>query len=890
MKSFFLIILLSLTFWSHGQSSDSFTSQESDENENTTNNTTKLNLFNIDFDGGKIPITLTYKHTGIKVNDIPGMLGYGWDIENMGIIKRIVNDKPDNLQTWLNTPNPDFSSSYTIDNCDLNLAPHMGDYSPDFFSCKTSSGLNFDFLYKKNYPQASTPVLLSNDFGIRIDTNFNTFIGNNSQENSDLVFTIYNNAGTKYKFINGPILHDMNRNSSAQVRNDFYLESIENPNKTETVTIKYIPNSIQTEKRYYSGYTGVGSNNGYDYDNLISTITNGDYYFVDDTKLLVEQISTSTMRVNFYYTSQKYLDEIIISDLNGNKVGGYKFEYDNEFQRDRNLLSRVYKYDVSLNQSLIYEFSYFSDSTGLESSDIKNSYGHYEDYFGYNNGVYKDNPMPFKKRGDHDEIIPAGDFYPNLSYAKVYSLSQIKNKFGGITSFDYQLNSAINQDDPGFIYGGGIVIKSIEKTSYDSKRKLTIYDYSDLRGYAIAEFDIARYNMPVNIPTSLYFSKILNLMYQGDGHHSIVFELNDIHRIGNFFGQITEISYDENDQEILRTVKTFKDNYTGLYKAPLLVNEKKYNQGNNLINETQFTYEYLTIENIDRAVLRTESRSMPGGSTRCVAIKSHWPIPINRVKLKNKKTIYYYNNQLASSVESNYEYVNDNSSLIRRISETTSDNSSIQKVFYYIKDNELANAPKKSHLIAQNIVGVPMITETYKGGEKLSEDKIEYGDDTSAEYYLLPKFVYSKKGSDTYTSLEKKITYNRYDDKGNLVEYNPEFGINTCVIWGYNQTQPVAKLENINYNDIPQTLIDGIHNADESTMASALDNLRNASEIVALKPMITTMTYRPLIGVSTVTDPKEYTSYYEYDDFNRLKYIKDADGKLVKEYEYNYEN
>jgi YD repeat-containing protein len=52
--------------------------------------------------------------------------------------------------------------------------------------------------------------------------------------------------------------------------------------------------------------------------------------------------------------------------------------------------------------------------------------------------------------------------------------------------------------------------------------------------------------------------------------------------------------------------------------------------------------------------------------------------------------------------------------------------------------------------------------------------------------------------------------------------------------------------------------------------------------------MVTTYTYDPLIGVTSITDPKDYTVYYEYDDFNRLKQVKDADGKILSENEYNY--
>ena len=54
--------------------------------------------------------------------------------------------------------------------------------------------------------------------------------------------------------------------------------------------------------------------------------------------------------------------------------------------------------------------------------------------------------------------------------------------------------------------------------------------------------------------------------------------------------------------------------------------------------------------------------------------------------------------------------------------------------------------------------------------------------------------------------------------------------------------------------------------------------------------MITTYTYIPLIGVSTITDPKGNTMTYTYDSFGRLQNVKDKDGNILSENEYHYKN
>ena len=53
---------------------------------------------------------------------------------------------------------------------------------------------------------------------------------------------------------------------------------------------------------------------------------------------------------------------------------------------------------------------------------------------------------------------------------------------------------------------------------------------------------------------------------------------------------------------------------------------------------------------------------------------------------------------------------------------------------------------------------------------------------------------------------------------------------------------------------------------------------------------VTTITYIPLVGVSTMTDPRGEKITYHYDNFNRLEFVKDTQGNILKENKYNYKN
>lgn len=51
---------------------------------------------------------------------------------------------------------------------------------------------------------------------------------------------------------------------------------------------------------------------------------------------------------------------------------------------------------------------------------------------------------------------------------------------------------------------------------------------------------------------------------------------------------------------------------------------------------------------------------------------------------------------------------------------------------------------------------------------------------------------------------------------------------------------------------------------------------------------MSTYTYDPLVGVTSMTDAKDQAALYEYDNFQRLMNIKDKNGNIIKNYTYNF--
>jgi YD repeat-containing protein len=120
-------------------------------------------------------------------------------------------------------------------------------------------------------------------------------------------------------------------------------------------------------------------------------------------------------------------------------------------------------------------------------------------------------------------------------------------------------------------------------------------------------------------------------------------------------------------------------------------------------------------------------------------------------------------------------------------------------------------------------------------------------------------------------------------------------------IWGYDQTYPVIKAENIDYatlntalssiqSDLQGFLTNTIGDITSETQKNAWKSF-NTSLRTALKPAlcsVTTYTYKPLVGMTSQTDANGVTTYYEYDSFGRLKLIRDNKGYILKTYELHY--
>ncbi|MDC6384615.1 hypothetical protein D2V93_06975 [Flagellimonas taeanensis] len=188
-------------------------------------------------------------------------------------------------------------------------------------------------------------------------------------------------------------------------------------------------------------------------------------------------------------------------------------------------------------------------------------------------------------------------------------------------------------------------------------------------------------------------------------------------------------------------------------------------------------------------------------------------------------------------------------------------------------------------------------SENFKDNDPLSTQTTEFSNFGSL---YLPSNVKTLKGEESIDNAEEnRIVYHQYDGYGNPMDISKAGGPHIYYVWGYQGQYPIAKIENFDSSQasaIQATRIDPAVTASnndsseaaEDTLRAKLEDLRNDPALS--NALITTFTYDPLIGVTSITDTKGVTTYYGYDNFNRLENSRDNNEKLLMEHIYHYKD
>ncbi|MEW7278827.1 hypothetical protein ABW636_09540 [Aquimarina sp. 2201CG1-2-11] len=258
---------------------------------------------------------------------------------------------------------------------------------------------------------------------------------------------------------------------------------------------------------------------------------------------------------------------------------------------------------------------------------------------------------------------------------------------------------------------------------------------------------------------------------------------------------------------------------------------------------------------------------------------------------KKTDTLYDVNGLNPITTTTRYFYDNPTHAQQTRVEVTNSEGKTLKTKISYADDVN-NTALKNHHRIAE-----PVKTETYENGIKLGTKENKY--EGFFNNYLVKKVQAGKGETTPLNLLEDQIVYHRYNRNGKPLEVSRANGTKIVYIWGYNEQYPIAKIENASYNEVATVAsiskLQTKSNEDtdncnttyckEQILRSALQALRSSLP----NAMVTTYTYDPLIGVTSMTDPRGYTTYYRYGDFNRLKEVRDQNSELISDYRYHYQ-
>lgn len=909
-----------------------------------------LPLYEINTGNLSLPITLSYHSSGFKVDDQSGIIGLGWSLNAGGMVSRKIVNKPDEFSYYpYPYKNPYLlnqeveSDFFYIGNMPYSSATSGGpdgEYDVFYYSAGSSSGKFFlagdGNMHRKPVVIPYEPVIITTDCNFNSNTPIN-------------YFEITDKKGDRYRY--GKSSTDATtaievQNEIIGVPSAWFLKEIHSANDTESIKFYY---ELMNRHTYHR--SDVWDFKDY-HDNFYSTIgpieTQIEHTDISYWSQKLKKIEFIGGSVDFNYIND-VLKSMIVKDMNGNLIKKIVFEQ-NLFTNqptgtgtgiDYLKLSSINSEDSNGNKSEKYAFNYNEAVSFPDNYPIHNTTG--VDYWGYYNG--KSNyslipPFTLQSYSGQTYITSYNNREVDDAKMQVFILKKIQFPTGGTTEFEYEANKANSKDV------GGLRIKNITTTA-------SLYETPLIKRYkyGLSENGAGKLlknpytlNAFMNFSESwIYLSFMSSPPFRSRSISSDMYDGGDFNSGSTvFYEQVTEYQEKQDGTTNGKSIYLYEPPFINNYYIGTNIYTTVYEEWktNHLISKTDYKREnlsYIPIKKVeykynlrednplkcskvmakqngfvgDNATSLWSYFSPQGPTAYSLASMFHYGnsielgyspdigydpafiqnsagVAYNIVEYEYKtgakhlsevKTTMYMNSGEFVTKE-NYDYGVFHNDPISKAT-TNSNYETLTTKYFYPKDPEMASKPNVATLISKNIIGVPLVTQTLKGTEKLFEQETQYG---MFGNLLFPQYVYAGKVATT----EKKVTFDSYDTTGNITQYTPESGVPVSIIWGYNKTQPIAKIENATNAQISTALSVANLSVLNETNLTAINNLRTNTTLPNI--MVSTFTYIPLVGVSTITDPKGDKITYNYDAFGRLQNVKDKDGNILSENEYHYKN
>ncbi|PHS65754.1 MAG: hypothetical protein COB12_06695 [Flavobacterium sp.] len=397
-----------------------------------------------------------------------------------------------------------------------------------------------------------------------------------------------------------------------------------------------------------------------------------------------------------------------------------------------------------------------------------------------------------------------------------------------------------------------------------------------------------------------------------DGGQGVAEEVAPYYNLNLDFGEIkSQRIYDNNLNLLQETSSDYKTDFLPISQLPFpekvgLIMHKNNPSGTTggspgckRYGETNGQWNYYFMFNTPQTSCPTNTSSVPDYShyynTPSYGYRQLWK------KLVSTTTKTHENNQTLEQ-STFYSYTSTFHNLATEIITKDSKGRNSKTEIIYPQDKSLlVNYPTASDNVLQDLIGRNQLTTPIEVTKYYQTPNLAAYSKTSQQRRFFDEFstdkIYPSKVqvSKGIAPLEDRMIYHSYDEYGNLKEVAYPNGAHQIYIWGYKGEHLLAEIINSTYIGMPTPLEDTIaairtasdsedSQGEENSLRTALNNLRNDTYFA--DSQITVYTYDPGIGVKSVTDVRGYTTYYYYDQHNRLDYATDQEGNVLSKNEY----
>jgi hypothetical protein len=262
------------------------------------------------------------------------------------------------------------------------------------------------------------------------------------------------------------------------------------------------------------------------------------------------------------------------------------------------------------------------------------------------------------------------------------------------------------------------------------------------------------------------------------------------------------------------------------------------------------------------------------------------PVPYQKLSLKINNPIndyqhltwgYTYDNRLKPDMTFNNYHIDG-----QLLQSTGNDNTPVAIIWGYNKQYPIAKAINATiDQIAYN-----NCEEIADFDNEINNTNIFFGDNQASDYSNDSK---TGKKSYQFASGDYAQTQGTLPGGNYVVSYwskNGQLSFGT----NYNLTDIIDKNADVTgwaYHQVTISLSSSTYlKMYPSSAGMLIDDIR----IYPVGAQMTTYTYDPTAGVTSSTDANNITTYYEYDNFQRLSNIKDNYHNIATNYQYNYVN